>query len=171
MRDANLAPEDDDFHRLISSLSVALNSQAKALFAAAEYPKQKRRETFVSHLPVHMHDSGRHSLLSSASSSTLFADEVIEKSLGQVKDDSQLLLLKNLSSQKVGKGSASSSSSSTQRHPRSDTSQSTSSSRSSQSSFRGSRGTKHPASPSPSRCRSPKPPSKSPAKKMANFSK
>ena len=46
------------------------------------------------------------------------SDDVITKSLGQVKDDSQILLLKNLSSQRGGKGSASSASSSTQRHPR-----------------------------------------------------
>ena len=109
---ANLAPEDDGFYRLVSSLSVALNSQAKVLFAVVEYLKQKCRGTFVSHLPAHTHDSVRHYLLSSASSSALFVDEVIEKSLGQVKDDSQLFLLKNLSSQKGGKGSTSSSSSS-----------------------------------------------------------
>ena len=75
---------------------MALNSQAKAPFGAAEYRKQKRRETYVSHLPSHTHDSVRHALLSSKLSSSLFAEEVIEKSFGQVKDDSQLLLLKNL---------------------------------------------------------------------------
>ena len=91
LRDSNLAPEDQGFHKLVSSLSVALNSQAKASFAAAEFLKQKRRETFVSHLPSHTHDSVRNALLSSKSSSSLFLDEVVENSFGQVKDDSQLL--------------------------------------------------------------------------------
>ena len=125
---------------LVSSLSVALNSQAKASFVAAEYLKQKRRETYVSHLPSHTHDSVRYALLSSKSSSFLFADEVIEKSFGQVKDDSQLQLLKNLSSQKGSKGSASSSSSSAQSHSRSVTAQPSSYSRSSGSSMHSSRG-------------------------------
>ena len=52
----------------------------------------------MSHLPSHTHDSVRHALLSLKLSSSLFADEVIEKSFDQVKDYSQLLLLKNLSS-------------------------------------------------------------------------
>ena len=170
LRDANLAPGKEGFHKLVSSLSVALNSQAKASFAAAEYLKQKCRETYVSHLLSHTHDSVRHALLSSKSSSSLFAEEVIEKSFGQMKDDSQLLLLKNLSSQKEGKELASSSSSSAQRRPRLESSQSLSSSRSSRSSLRGSRGSKHPSSHSPSRLRSPKPSSKSPAKKKTIFS-
>ena len=70
LRDAKLAPEDEGFHKLASSLSVALNSQAKASFAVAEYLKQKRRETYVSRLPSHTHDSVRHALLSSKLSSS-----------------------------------------------------------------------------------------------------
>ena len=69
LRDANLALEDEGFHKLVSSLSVAHNSQAKASFAASEYLKQKRRETYVSLLPSHTHDSVRHALLFSKSSS------------------------------------------------------------------------------------------------------
>ena len=48
LSDANLALEDEGFHKLVSSLSVVLNSQAKASFVAAEYLKQKHRETYVS---------------------------------------------------------------------------------------------------------------------------
>ena len=117
LRDSDLAPEDKGFHKLVSSLSVVLNSQAKASFAAAEFLTQKRRETFVFHLLSHTHDSVWNALLSSKSSPSLFSDEVIEKSFGQVRGDSQLLLLKNLPSQKGGKGSVSSSSSSAQHHP------------------------------------------------------
>ena len=72
----------------------------------------------MSHLPSSTHESVRQALLSSPSDVSLFSYDVITKSLGQVKDDSQILLLKNLSSQRGGKGSASSASSSTQRHLR-----------------------------------------------------
>ena len=52
-------------------LSVScLDSQARASFAAAEFLKQERRESVVSLLPGHPHDSVRHSLLSSLLSSS-----------------------------------------------------------------------------------------------------
>ena len=114
LREAGVAPEDKSFHRLVVSLSVNLNSQAKASLSAAAFLKQKRRETYVSHLPSSNHDSVRQALLSSPSNESLCSEEVIAKSLGQVKDESQILLLKNLSSQRGGKGSASSACSSTQ---------------------------------------------------------
>ena len=44
--------------------------------------------------------------MSHSSTSTLFDEEVILRSLTQVRDDSQLSLLKNLSSLKGGKQSA-----------------------------------------------------------------
>ena len=118
LREEGMVPEDESFHRLVSGLSVVLNSQAKASLSAASFLKQKRRETYVSHLPSSTHESVRQALLSSPSDTSLFSDDVITKSLSQVKDDSQILLKKNLSSQRGGKGSASSASSSTQRRPK-----------------------------------------------------
>ena len=115
LREAGVAPEDDPFHRLVSSLSVSLNPQAKASLSEAAFLKQKRRETHVSHLSSSAHDSVRQALVSSSSNESLFSEEVIAKSLSQVKGDSQILLLKNLSSQRGVKGSASSASSSISR--------------------------------------------------------
>ena len=69
--------------RCVTSLSVAFDSQAKASFAVAEFLKQKRRETAVSLLPGLPHDLVCQSLLLSVSSS-FFAEDVIEKSFGQV---------------------------------------------------------------------------------------
>ena len=57
LHEAGVVPEDESFHRLVSSLSVALNSQAKASLSSASFLKQKRRETYVSHLPSSTHDS------------------------------------------------------------------------------------------------------------------
>ena len=48
LREADVVPEEESFHRLVSSLSVALNSQVKALLSAAAFLEQKRRETCVS---------------------------------------------------------------------------------------------------------------------------
>ena len=84
LREAGVVPEDESFHRLVSSLSVALNSQAKASLSAAAFLKQKRRETYVCHLPSSTHESVRQALLSSPSAESLFSDVVIAKSLGQV---------------------------------------------------------------------------------------
>ena len=169
LREAVVVPEEESFHRLVSSLLVALNSQAKASLSAAAFLKQKRRETYVSHLPSSTHESVRQALLSSPSADSLFSDDVIAKSLGQLKDDSQILL-KNLSSQRGGKGSASSASSSTQRRPRTQVSTQDSAQSSSRSSYRSQRGGKRPASSSPRR-RSLKKQFKSPAKKKTSFQK
>ena len=125
-----------------------LDSQAKALFAATEYLKQRRLETAVSPLPGHPHDLVRH-FLSSVSSSSVFAECMIEKSLGQV--------LKYLSSHKGGKVFSSSSFSMAQQRPHSDSSQSTLSFHASCSSLRVSRSAKRPASQSPSRRQSLRP--------------
>ena len=43
--ETGVVPEDESFHRLVSSLSVALNSQAKVSLSAASFLKQKRRAT------------------------------------------------------------------------------------------------------------------------------
>ena len=101
---------------MISSLQVSLNSQAKASFALPSFLKQKRRETLVSHLPTVTHASVKHALLTSLSSSSLFSEDVIRESLTQVKEDSHLKLLKNLSSNRGGKQTASSASTSGQRN-------------------------------------------------------
>ena len=57
-------------------MTDSINSQAKASFSAAAFPKQKSREALVSHLPPHTHDSVKLSLLSSPSSS-LFSEDMI----------------------------------------------------------------------------------------------
>ena len=84
-------------------------------------------------------------MLSTPSMSTLFSEEVICASLTQVKDDSHLSVLKNLSSLKGGMKSASTSSSSGSR--RRDSSSTSSSSRSRGFSWPY-RGSKRPASSS-----------------------
>ena len=146
---ADLVPKDDELRRLPCS-------QPRISFTAAEYLKQKHRETVFSPLPGRSHDSVRHLLLPSVSSSSVFAEGMIEKLLGQVGEVSQLWLY--LSSLKGGKAFSSSSSFSlAQRCPCSDFSQSMSSFRASCSSFLVSRSVKRPASPSPSRDRSPRP--------------
>ena len=111
LRDAGLSPSDECFNKVVSSLSVALTTQAKAFYVAASFLKQVRRETYVAHLPPHTHDSVKHALLSTPSEDSLFSEEVIQRSLGQVRNDSQLQLLRNLSSQKSEKSSTSSSAS------------------------------------------------------------
>ena len=172
-RDSGLSPSDEAFNKIVSSLSVALTAQEKASYAASAFLKQIRRETYVTHLPAHTHDSVKHALLSTPSEDSLFSEEVIQRSLGQVRDDSQLQLLRNLSTQRSEKGSASSSSTPAQRRRRSPVPQQSASSSSRESSHlsRGSRGYKRAASPSPAHRRSPKRASKSPAKKKANFRK
>ena len=55
LREAGVVLEDDSFHRLVSSLSVALNS----------------------HLPSSTHESVRQALLSSPSNESLFSDDVM----------------------------------------------------------------------------------------------
>ena len=109
---ANCVPEDSVFRQLITSMTTALKSQAKASFSAAAFLQQVHRESFVSHLLGSTHPSIKHTLHSTPSKSALFDEEVIRNLLTQVKDDSQLSLLKNLSSLKGGKQSASTSSSS-----------------------------------------------------------
>ena len=66
----------------------------------------------MSQLPGSTHPSVKHALLSTPSTSTSFSEEVIRALLILVKDDSQLSLMKNLSSLKGGDKSASASSSS-----------------------------------------------------------
>ena len=134
-------PDDDIFSQLVSSMTTIINSQARASFSAATFLQQKRRETLVSLLPRATHASVNHALLSTPSSSSLFTEDVIRDSLTQLKDDSQLSLLKNLSSLKGGKQSASTASA--LGHPWS------SSSSYSRSFLWSSCGSKRPSSPSP----------------------
>ena len=77
LREAGVVPEEESFHCQVSSLSVALSSQAKALLSAAAFLKQKRRETYVSHLPNSTHESVRQALLLSPSAKSLFSEDVI----------------------------------------------------------------------------------------------
>ena len=88
LQDAGLSPSDDGFNEVVSSLSVALMVQAKASYAAASFLKQVRRETYVAHLPPHAHDSVKHALLSTPSEDSLFSEEVIQRSMGQIRDNS-----------------------------------------------------------------------------------
>ena len=153
LKDSGCAPEEQGFHQLISNLQISLNSQVKASFASILYLMQKCRETLVSHHPAATHASVKHALLSIPSSSTRFSEDVIRESLAQVKEDSIIKLLKNLSSNRGGKQTTSSPSSSGHRRgPHASTSSSSSSSYSASSS-RTSRGSKRSLSSasSPSR--------------------
>ena len=93
---------------------TAINAQAKASFAATSFLQQKCHETYVSHLHVLTHQSVKHMLLTTPSSTELFSEDVILSLLTEVKDDLQLSLLCNLSS-KGGKQSTSAASYSSQR--------------------------------------------------------
>ena len=97
LKDSGAIPQDDSFGNLVNSLTLSLQSQAKALFSAACFLQQKRRETFVSHLPASTHVSVKHALLTTPPSPSLFADSVIQELFTQVKEDTNLAVLKNLS--------------------------------------------------------------------------
>ena len=104
----------------------------------------------VSHLPLATHASVKHALLLTPFSPSLFAEEVMKESLTQVKEDSQLKLLKNLSSARGGKQLASAASSLGQRCSSSKSgSLASSSSQYSRTSSKGSRGAKCSSSSSP----------------------
>ena len=143
LKDSNCVPEDTVFRQLVASMTTALNSQEKASFFEAAFLQQVRCESFVSHLLSSTHTSVKHALLSTPSTSALLDEEVLLRSLTQVRDDSQLSLLNNLSSLKGGKQSASTASS---LGPRRRDSSSSSSSSLSRSFSRGSRGSKWPSS-------------------------
>ena len=145
LKDSNCVPEDSGFCQLISSLTKALTTQARTSYSLQEFLQQTRRESYVSHLLGSTPQSVKHALLSTPSSKKLFIENVILTSLTKVTNDSQLSLLKNLSSLKGGGKSASSFSSSGYRCR--DASSSSSRGRGSRS-FRGS---KRSASSSPSR--------------------
>ena len=114
LRESGCAPDNLAFHQLVSSMTTAINAQARASFSAATFLKQICRETLTSHLPSTTHASIRHALLLSPSTSSLFSEDVVNASLTQVKEDFQLSLLSNLSSKKDGNRIAVSSSSSSQ---------------------------------------------------------
>ena len=88
-------PQDDSFGNMVNSLTLSLQSQAKVSFCVACFLQQKPRETFVSHLPASTHASVKHALLATPSPS-LFADLVIKESFTQVKEDTNLAVVKNL---------------------------------------------------------------------------
>ena len=111
LKDSNCVPDGAVFHQLVSSM-MSINSQARASFSAAAFLKQKCQQTLMSHLPPSAHASVKQALLSTPSTSSLFAEDVIKESLTQVKEDFQIKLLMNLSSLKGGKQSASTASSS-----------------------------------------------------------
>ena len=116
LKDSNCVPEDSVFRQFISSMMTILTSQAKTAFSLQKFLQQVRQESYVSHLPGSTHPLVKHALLSTPSSSALFSEDVILVSLTQVKDDSQLSLLKNLSSLKGGGKVVSTSSSSGYHH-------------------------------------------------------
>ena len=111
LKDSGCAPKEAIFHQLISSLHVSLSSQAKASFASTSFLKQNRHDTLVSHLPTVTYASVKHAVLTTPSLSSLSSEDVIRESLTQVKEDSLLKLLKNISSSRGGKQTASSASS------------------------------------------------------------
>ena len=105
----NCPSEDFVFRQLIASMTNALTTQVKTTYSLQEFLQQTWRELYVSHLLGSTHPSVKHALLSTSSSPALFSEDVILASLSQVKDDSQLSLLKNLSSLK-GEGKTASTS-------------------------------------------------------------
>ena len=126
-------------------MTDAVNAQARAALSSVSFLKQKCREALVSHLPFQTHESVKLALLATPLPSLLFSDDIINEPLTQVKEDSQIKLLSNLSSQKGGEQSASTASSSGW------TRGLCSSSLSSRYSSRSGRGGKHPYSSSPAR--------------------
>ena len=114
LRDANCVPEDPAFGHIVDSMMTAINTRAKDSFTATFFLQQKSREIYVSYLAVPTHQSVKHELLTTPSLTELFSEDFISSSLTQVMGDSQLLLLRNLSS-KSGKQPALLASSSGQR--------------------------------------------------------
>ena len=112
LKDSGAGPQDDSFGNLVTSPTLSLQSQAKASFSANCFLQQKRRETFVSHLPASTHASVKYELLATPSSPSLFVNLMIKESFTQMKEDTNLAVLKNLSFAKGGKQSASAASSS-----------------------------------------------------------
>ena len=112
MKDSNCVPDDQVFHQLVTSMTHTINAQARVSFSSAAFLEQKRGETLVSHLPSQTQESLKLAFLSTPSSSSLFSKDIIKESLTQVKEDSQIKLLSNLSSQRGGMPSASTASSS-----------------------------------------------------------
>ena len=150
LKDSGTVPEDESFRNLVNSLTFSLQSQAKASFSSSCFLQQKRRETLVSHLPAATYASVKHAFLSTPPSPSLFAESVIKESLTQVKEDSNLARLKNRSSTKGSKQSASAASSSGTRHAFSMSGSSASSWFSKNSSV-GPKSFKRPSSSSPAR--------------------
>ena len=74
---------------LLRAITEAINDQARAVFSSASFRKQKRQEALLSHLPPHTHEYVKLALLATPSSS-LFFDDIIKKSLTQMKEDSQI---------------------------------------------------------------------------------
>ena len=110
LKDSNCVPEDSSFRQLISSLTKALTTQARTSYYLQQFLQQTKCDSYVSHLPGFTPQSVKCALLTTPSSQKLFSKDVILTSLTQVTNDSQLSLLKNLSSLKGGGKSASSSS-------------------------------------------------------------
>ena len=69
---AGLSPSGDAFNNVGSSLSVALTAWAITFYAVSIFLRHVLRETYVAHLPAHMHDSVKHALLSTPSEESLF---------------------------------------------------------------------------------------------------
>ena len=129
-------------------MTIVINAPVKASFSATAFRQHKRLKTYVSLLLVSTHSSVKHALLSTPSSAELFDEEIIRSSLTQVKDDSQLSLLRNLSSLNGERQSASPASTSGQHRHGSSSGQFSFCSR---PFLRLSRGSEHAVSSSPGR--------------------
>ena len=71
LSNANCVPEDPLFGHLVSSMTTAINVQAKASFSAAAFLQHKGHEMYVSQLPLLTHSFVKHALLSTLSPSEL----------------------------------------------------------------------------------------------------
>ena len=103
------------FDSAISSLSTSLARQTSTSAAFADFIVSKRRESYLGHASLLLSTAQKHDLLiTPASDTTLFDQDLLEKVLTQVKEDSfissSLSMAKIARSQASGKGKSSSSS-------------------------------------------------------------
>ena len=76
LKESDCIPDSSVFHQLVTSMTSAINSQARASFSVSTFLRQIRYKTLVSHLPAATHASVKHALLSSPSTSS-FSEEVV----------------------------------------------------------------------------------------------
>ena len=110
------APSDPTlFNTTISSISCALTNQIEMAAAMSEFIVSKRRESYLNHvsLPISAFQK-RELLITPGSGNYLFDQDLLEKVLGQVKEDANMSsiisLAKLAGSTFIGRGRSSSSS-------------------------------------------------------------